>query len=75
MQSILGSRDFTPPSEVELIQQYVLRRYKAKCKVIVNSDNVVVVVRGSSLAGTLRLEQQRLIEECGLNKRLVVRLT
>lgn len=74
LQSILGQRDFTPPNEIEVIQNYVFRRYKSKCKVVVNQDHIALIVRGSALAGTLKLEQQRLIEECGLTKKLVIRL-
>ena len=74
LQDILGSRDFVPPTEIELIQSYVLRRYKSKCYVQVRKNDVVIGVRSSALAGTLRMEQQRLIEECKITKKLIIRI-
>lgn len=73
LQDILGSRDFTPPTEIEMIQDFVLRRYKSKCRVQVQQNAIVLIVSNSALASTIRLEQQRLIEACKLNKRLVIR--
>lgn len=70
----MGSKDFSPPDEIERIKDYVLRRYKAKCRVQVRKHDIVIGVRSSALAGTLRMEQQRLIEECQLNKKLIFRI-
>lgn len=74
LQKILGSRDFKPPSEIELIREYVRRRYKAPCHVQLQRNSIIVSVKSASLASTLRLDQQNLIEACKLTKRLVVRI-
>ena len=74
LQDIIGSRDFTPPTEIEMIQNYIKRRYKSACRVQVRKNDIVIGVRNSALAGTLRMEQQRLIEECKLTKKLIIRI-
>ncbi len=74
LQDILGSRDFVPPSEIELIQNYIQRRYKAKCKVYVRKVDIIISVHSSALAGTLRMEQKRLVEECRIEKKLIIRI-
>lgn len=70
----MGGKDFSPPDEIELIKDYILRRYKANCRVQVRKNDIIIGVRSSALAGTLRMEQQRLIEECRLTKKLIFRI-
>ncbi len=74
LQDIIGSRDFSAPDEVQLIKDYIERRYKAKCRVQIRKNDIVVGVHSSALAGTLRMEQKRLIEECRITKKLVIRI-
>jgi hypothetical protein len=74
LQDILGSRDFVPPTEIELIQSYIERRYKAKCRVQVKKNGIIICVRSSALAGTLRMEQQRLVEDCQITKKIIIRI-
>ena len=73
MQNILGNKDFTPPDEMAVVKDYVDRRYNTRCRVRVDSKTVMVYLRGSSLAATVYLERQHLINNCNLKKRLVVR--
>lgn len=74
LQDVLGGRDYTPPDEIELIKNYVTRRHKSACQVTLRRDHIIISVRSSALASTLRLEQERIVEECGLNRRLVFRI-
>lgn len=74
LQDIMGSRDYSPPDEIEVIKDYVLRRYKSKCQVYLQRDKVVLRVKSSALANTLRLEQKRLVEACNIEKPLVVQI-
>lgn len=74
LQSIIGGRNFTPPSEIEAIQEYVKRRHNARAQVSLQRDSLLVVVKSASLASTLRMEQQRLKEACNTKKRLIIRI-
>lgn len=73
LQDILGSRDFTPPDELSAVKEYVKRRYKSTCTVQIQRDALILRVPNSSLASTVRLEQNRLIETCHLKHKLVIR--
>lgn len=73
MQDILGKRDFTPPDEIASVKEYIQRRYKSSSRVRVERGVIIVRVPSSALAATLQLEQNRLIEACNLNKKLVIR--
>lgn len=74
LQDIMGGRDYSPPSEVEAIQDYIQRRYKSKCRIHVQDTKITISVRSAALANTLRLEQNRLIEACSLDKQLHIRI-
>jgi len=73
LADILGKKKFTPPDEFKDVREYILRRYKSKCYIKIQRDALIVTVKGSALAATLQLERQRLIEECHLTKKLVIR--
>jgi hypothetical protein len=74
LQDILGQKKFIAPDEITAVKTYIFRRYKSGCRVKTERDNLVLTVRGSALAATIRLEQNQLIAACGLKKRLVIRI-
>ncbi len=74
LQEILGAKKFEAPSEMKTISDYILKRYKTKSVIKLQRETVVVGVPNSALAATLRLEQQSLIDACGLTKKLVIRI-
>jgi hypothetical protein len=73
LQDILGGRNFTPPNEIQLVKDYVSRRYSAKCYIRIERGVMTLSVASSALAGTLQLERNRLIEACNIRHRLVIR--
>lgn len=73
LQDILGNKKFTPPDEMSAIKDYISRRYQSKCKVRIERNAIIVSVPSSTLAATIYLERQNLIEQCRLKQRLVVR--
>jgi hypothetical protein len=73
LQEILGKKKFQPPDEMTAIKEYVRRRYKSPCKVKLQRNAFIVSVSNSSLAATIYLERQALIDACNLSRRLVIR--
>jgi hypothetical protein len=74
LQDILAARgDFKPPDEFKAVREYILRRYKSNSYVKIQRDALIVTVKGSALAATIQMERQRLIDECHLTKKLVIR--
>jgi hypothetical protein len=73
LQDILGKKDFTPPDEIVSVKEFIMRRYKSPSRVRVERDVLIVKVPSSALAATLQLEQRRLIEACGITKKLIIR--
>jgi hypothetical protein len=73
LQDILGQKNFTPPDEIEIIKDYIKRRYDSPSRVKIEKTAIIVSVPVSALAATIYLERQTLIEHCNLKLRLVVR--
>jgi hypothetical protein len=73
LQDILGKKNFTPPDEISVIKDYIKRRYDSKSRVKIEKSAVIVSVPSSTLAATIYLERQALIEHCQVKLRLVVR--
>jgi hypothetical protein len=73
LQYILGKKNFTPPNEIEVIKDYIKRRYDSKSYVRLEKSAVIVSVHSSALAATIYLERQYLIEQCNIKQRLVIR--
>lgn len=73
LQDILGQKNFTPPDEIAVVKEYVLRRYNKPCSVKLQRGALILSVRGSALAATIQLERNRLIEVCNLTQKLVIR--
>jgi hypothetical protein len=73
LQDILGQKNFTPPDEIEIIKDYIKRRYDSPSRVKIEKTAIIVSVPVSALAATIYLERQTLIEHCNIKLRLVVR--
>jgi hypothetical protein len=73
LQDIMGKKNFTPPDEMTVVKDYVLRRYNKPCSVRLERGALILSVRGSALAATIQLERNGLIEACGLKQKLVIR--
>lgn len=73
LQEIMGRKNFQPPNEMEVIKQYIERRYNSACRVKIERDTITLSLPGSALAATVQMERQSLIDSCGLNKKLFVR--
>lgn len=74
LQHILGGRSFEPPAEIDLIKDYIKRRYRANCRVEIRDREITINVKSAPLANELRLNQAHLKETCNVHKRLVIRI-
>jgi hypothetical protein len=73
LQDILGKKNFTPPDEVAAIRDYIKRRYDSNSYVKIEKSAIIVSIPSSTLAATIYLERQALIDHCALKQRLIVR--
>ncbi len=62
------------PEESRLLKAYVNERYHVVPKVVLSEVHLTLVVPNAALAGTLRLELPDIIRECGLTKKLHIRI-
>jgi hypothetical protein len=73
LQDIMGNKNFTPPDEINVIKDYIKRRYDSPPRIKVEKTAIIISVPSSALAATIYLERQTLIEHCNIKLRLVVR--
>lgn len=72
---LLRHRDFKEPPEVRVIKQFIRERFDADASVTVQQRQIIIGVRGSSLAGALRMYLHQLQKLCATEKRLVIRIS
>lgn len=74
LADILGNRSYDEPPEAITIKKYVRQKYKSEAAVTVRDQQIIIVVQGAALAGTLRLHLHELKKLCQTEKRLVLRI-
>lgn len=65
---------YAEPQEVRQIKSFVREHFGADCQVTMQQWQIIVTVKGSSLAGALRLHLHDLQENLDTAKRLVIRI-
>jgi len=71
---VVQRKNIQEPPQVTALKQYVHKNHGASITVKTAPKHYLITVPGASLAGTLRLETARIIEECSLDKRLVIHI-
>lgn len=74
LADILGRDRFEQPPEVKIIKDYVNQHFQVTCEISVNSRQIIIIVKGASLAGALRVKLYELQALCQTQKRLVIRI-
>lgn len=70
----MQTKRFDEPAEVLVIKTFVHMHYKAECQVSMHPSQIVIVVKGASLAGALRMRLHELQTLCQTEKRLAIRI-
>ena len=67
-------KDYEVPPEVRQIKTFIRKNYEADCHVTVQQWQIIIGVRGASLASAVRMRLHELQELCKTDKRLVIRI-
>lgn len=71
---ILSKRDFSEPTEIASLRNYINERYGSACIIRTTQQNLIVTVESAALASVLRMEQESLQVRCGTDKKIVIRI-
>lgn len=71
---LLAKKNLREPPEILVIRTFLHENYQADCQISMNKQQIVIAVKGSSLAGTLRMRLHELQALCQTDKRLVIRI-
>jgi hypothetical protein len=74
LADILGNRSYNEPPEVAAIKKFVREKYKSDVAITIRDQQIIIVVQGAALAGTLRMHLHELKKLCQTEKRLVLRI-
>lgn len=72
---LLAKKDLNEPDEVKVIKLFLQEHYRATCQVSVTQRQIVINVKGASLAGAIRMRLHELQTLCQTDKRLVIRIS
>ncbi|MEI7631711.1 MAG: hypothetical protein WCJ60_00115 [bacterium] len=76
LKDILKGRNIPQePPESLALKKYVQSKYNVATQVIISPHHLTLVVPSSALAGTLRLELPRMLEECKITQKLHIRIS
>lgn len=71
---ILQHKDFSEPSEVAAIKQYIDEHFQVTPEVRLGDYDIIITVPSAALAGVLRFHVKQLQKVAQTNKRLVLRI-
>ena len=74
LADLLANRQFDEPEEIKIIKDYIFAHFQADSHVTMQSNQIVISVSNSSLAGALRMKLHELQQLCETKKRLVIRI-
>lgn len=74
LAALLANRSFDEPPEMVAIKRFVKDTFDEDCEVLVRERNIVIAVRGASLANALRLKVNDLRAAAQTDKRLIFRI-
>ncbi len=71
---VLSKKNLREPAEILIIRTFLHENFQADCKITSQQNQIVIAVKGSSLAGTIRMRLHELQELCQTEKRLILRI-
>lgn len=74
IKDLLLAKDYDEPPEIKTVKGFLRTHYSSDCHVTVQSQQIIIAVKGAALAGALRLRLHELQTLCHTDKRLVLRI-
>ncbi len=71
---LLAKKNLREPAEILVIRTFLHENYQADCQITTSPRQIVIAVKGASLAGAVRVRLHELQALCQTDKRLVLRI-
>ncbi|HET8991716.1 MAG TPA: hypothetical protein VFN31_01630 [Candidatus Saccharimonadales bacterium] len=72
--NILSTKEFSEPEEAAKLKAYIKDKYGMSVGVQIRDKDIVLIVKSSSAASSLRLNGQTIKHELDINKKLSFRI-
>lgn len=74
LENLLKSKKPSEPSQLQAMKNYVMTKHNETVKCSASQFGYTLIVPNASLASTLHMETPQIIAECGLDKKLFIRI-
>lgn len=71
---VLAKKNLREPAELLVIRTFLHENYQADCQITTQQSQIIIAVKGASLAGAVRVRLHELQTLCQTDKRLVLRI-
>ncbi len=71
---LLTKKNLREPAEILVIRTFLHENYQADCQITTSQRQIIIAVKGASLAGAIRVRLHELQALCQTDKRLVLRI-
>ena len=71
---VLAKKNLREPAELLIIRTFLHENFQTDCQITTNQRQIIISVKGSSLAGAVRMRLHELQQLCQTDKRLVLRI-
>ncbi len=75
LADLLATKNLEEPDEILIINNFLRENYQAICQVTMAPRQIIIAVKGASLAGALRMRLHELQTLCQTDKKLIIRIT
>lgn len=74
ISKILQNRGFETPPEIQVIKDFILKKFDSPSEVSISTKNIIIIVDNSALAGALRQDLGQLQKKLNIDKQLIIRI-
>lgn len=74
ISDLLAGRNLSEPPESKIVKDFVLKKYNEVVSVKVELNKIVILVKNSALAGSIRMNIPEIQKACDTKKRIVIYL-
>lgn len=74
IKDILDGNTFAEPEEIRIIKNYIHEHFRENAGVKIGPATIVIRVRSSAFAGTLRMYLTDIKKACKTDKKLIIRI-
>jgi hypothetical protein len=74
LKDILSQKDFSEPTEITKVKEYILRKFHEKVAVRGSNDSLTIIATSAAMASAIRGNLPELKSYAGSSKKIIIRI-